>query len=1462
MNKRIFFLTLYFLIPLLFFIPPIYAVPTITVTYPNGGENLSGTINLGFTVSDSGNSQALSGSLYYSNTPLSFNNVIATDLNYLNYCDFETGILYDTTEFPGYPAWNAYAGHNLSIGSLDGNLNIISYMHIGAADFWKGVYWNGANWIDSPEMVANLPADLITVYPGVEMFEIDSTTYLLASNSTGTLGFKWVTGTGWTAYNDIAAGISTTRFSEIDILDFEGSIIAITKPVLSDDANSWVWNGTSWQSNNYYASLLSATYYAGSYYGGCHNAYFSDNGLIQGLFAYRQMFSTIGGFFDTSVGYWQSNNSYSSDINAIIWGSTASIGYHIHPTVTKDYDGRTIIFVWDELDGTGTTFVLTQEGWLTSTTATCSYPFDTTTANNGLYYFDANVVNSASATASDSGNGKFAIINWTNSDISCTCISNCSSCVLDVNAFVVTPTNESNDVEIKIINGSGSKNVGYRVLNSKNSGKQYKVFDASASDYAGNIWNLNDTITFGSTNYNSIQKIWDVANKRYSYNFFDTILTEETVYYKFEYFEPAYHWFSVNNSDWDVQLPPGETDYNGLSTDFYSVSTYSDLSNFLANPKFPSVSSNLSNKNFVFQFTAKGGSDFSGELYSGIVENRQGTPTTSLNLVSSYKTLSLTNLENGFVSMKSQATTAREIWVQNYAIVERGFFTDSLELFDYDGSPLPVMISDNNTQFKYIVEGKNFLVKTQYNDPDGKIDHFEISAYIDTVDSANKIKKWVFDADSNGLIDISEVIGGLVDLTANADDRTVIVTVRLIDSSENYYEIQTEKIKLRQFPTDRKDLSFSIRQGSQIIGEHPKGNILIETIAPENIIGVNLQFHDMADNNNADFNKTFYKDTDFSCNLFNCNFEYDIQEYIFSASGNFRVDGWVLVTTEEQDLSSPFNDLLHDYKPFIISWLQLDTARIFQTIQRNDHTYRNNEVIPLTLQLRDSTGMPKTLQGKINVKLQLEECDGNVDRSCRNIDVNYSPDSSLFDVTTGYTYYNFRQVFLEETYSPLSDGNYFRVKAIIEDPTRTLETLYIPVLADKCQDPDPLTYLANLFTMDFFGWGCNSGQFTDQIVALPDNNSDEEYLHINNARSVTAPTQYWWMCSSPDQNNLYSDVLAQDVICFTWYLIGESPIDEFKFYLTNKNSDLSLDPEKGQYVEVTVPYDYIYFNDMLLLRETLKQEFHTDWTAANPPSIGETIQRNIDYYLGALAPTINIAGDYLTASGLIGNVGFQMGAAESGNTVDFNFATPLDPRTVSGFITYKLSNLNVINKKNYEAKYPELKTISPSKFVQWADLRNVNIKSDPISVEVFISDHVKVISKESDSKMIIDEVVKTNPINTANADANGTDLKFDSMPTKITFDAISDMIYNNKTTFKRRYLVLPYTLVLDSKTLCGWFGINCWGADTSSGSIVALIAEGDLSFFVVNAFGLFILLAVIVIASVAYRNFRRRGAGG
>lgn len=1470
-RKQRIYLLLYFLIPFLVIIPVVYSIPSVTVQSPNGSEIWSGINTIKWSMHSPEYSQDLNAILYYSIAEGKQENLIA-DLNAFESCGFDSiaARFFPDSDFNAGNFLSGLAGTGISNGTFFMNGNVLNYITSSHSDTtdreFNSYTWNETT--DSWDVNDFLSNGLGLSQAGVagrtnifESFEKDGTVYLLllqrvsGTNTDIVEGYDW-NGNGWNSNTDINNGLQTddlfyfnglTEFSVIN-KSFVGQdwwlVTSGTTAAHSIDSNSFYYNDTtnSWVNYNYLASNIGNAFLA---MGDSFDMFESSNQLY-GVAGYANNPPSFA-IFDESDGQWEEV----LDINTGIFNVTQ------RDPVVFEYDAKTYLIGFETAASPSYKYFYEFRlgSFDSSTPADCTYSWDTNGIDNGLYWLDINAIDygsDANSSVVDSSNARFRILNWTNDDIQCTCVSNCSSCVLDVNTFIVTPANQSGNVEIKIENQEGEKNVGYKIKNGLVEAEQYKIYSATVSDYGNSIWNYDNTLTFGSSNYDSVQKIWNSVDEKYYYFFDDLILSDETIYYKFEYYEPAFHWFTLNDPDWDNQLSPSEMDYNALETDLFQVSTYSDMSSFLIEPHFPQITSNDSESaNYVLQFTSKSDATFSGELKAGVVDQRDFSPSTSLNLEGSYKTLTVTDLSGGYMKIETAATTAREIWIQNYVITEKGYFTKPIEIFDEDGSELPVMIKDNNVFDQYVVEGKNFLVTSQYNDPDGIVDKLEITAYINAVDSANKIKKWVIDvSDEEDLVDISETIGGLIDLTADAPDRTVKLTMRLIDTNALYYEIQSTSFTLRQFPATEKDLLFRISQYNKKIGDHPKGRITLQTIAPENIIGVDFQIQDaVGDNNNADFNKIFYKDIDFSCNAFECSFDYEIEEYIFPASGNFRIDAWALVKTETKGAEY---GLLHKLLAFPVSWITFNTARIFQTFERTDHVYRADEIIPLTVQLKSSDGA--SLKNKIVVKLKLAECDADVNAggTCTDIDLNYTPDSFIYDRQTGYNYYNFRQIFLEADYSPLDDGMYYRFKAFIEDPSKTHETLYEPVLADKCQTRNNLTWWENLFTMNFFSWGCNA--YTDEIVALPDSNGHEERIFINKDHTTDNPNQYWWACTEPDQNNLYSDVLAQDILCFTFYQINEKPIDKFKFYLTNENSDMGeTEEDYKQFIEVEVPADLIYFNDMALLKEALRQEYSTD----SIDNIGEFVQYQANYFLGALTPSINIAADYLSASGLIGNVGFQMGATASGNTTDFNYNTPLNPESLTGILTYRIRNINIVNKKDYETIKPQAEFIDAKRFIEYADMENLTVRSKPIYIDVFISDNVKIMSEKSRAKLVIDEDLASPNINVERADANSP-LLFESIPTRLKFEAISDLIYNNEKAFIRRYLVLPYRLVLESQNLCGWFGIGCAFID-ESGSITALVTQGDLSFFAVNWFAILMLMVAILFISVVYGNIKGKG---
>ncbi|MCK4429292.1 MAG: hypothetical protein KAU95_02865, partial [Candidatus Aenigmarchaeota archaeon] len=457
---------------------------------------------------------------------------------------------------------------------------------------------------------------------------------------------------------------------------------------------------------------------------------------------------------------------------------------------------------------------------------------------------------------------------------------------------------------------------------------------------------------------------------------------------------------------------------------------------------------------------------------------------------------------------------------------------------------------------------------------------------------------------------------------------------------------------------------------------------------------------------------------------------------------------------------------------------------------------------------------------------------------------------------TGYNYFNFRQIFLELNngiYSPLSDGNYFRFKAWIEDPSKTLQTIYQPVLTDKCQVRSEDDFWGNTFNMNLFLEACASGQYTDLIVATPDNNNHEVQIWINADEATANPTQFSFGCSQPNKDNLYENALEQPLLCSINYLYSEKPIDKFSFYLTNKNSDLAeLEPENQQFIKLDIPYEVIYFNDMDLMRKALKKEFQTD-TVDN---IGEVFESAIDNLLGAFATPFSVLADGLSALGWIGSVNTDFGTAVSGNDLNYSYSTPVSPNNVSGMIFIKVSNINVVNKKDYEIIYPNASTISAKRFVEWANFENINLRNEKIRIDVYTNDMVKIMSKEFDNILVIDEDPPANNINQNVADANQG--KFVSVPTIIKFEIISDMIYNNETSYNRQYVSIPYTVNLERENLCGLFGVACWFND-ESGSVSAVVTNGDLSYFALNWFAILMVAISILFISVVAGNLKGKG---
>ena len=588
-------------------IPPVTSTPLLKITHPNGGEVFSGTENIFFTLSDSSNPQSLIGNIHYSadaNQFIADQNIIS-DVNLLNICDFSKGITTNTTNF-NPPTLIATAGSetHLSIGSLDSNLTIIAFDE-QAGNLFEGFNYDGTNFLINDSLVLNLNVELPPNSLDFDFFKIGSTDYMIVAiissgNDTNRfMGFDF-NGTQWNRNHAIVQGIQKEhgfgnikyKAEHIAVVDFEGSTYLVmgssVETLFPNTVFAWKWDGSSWQIDSLLFSDIANAIVPNML--GVSDSdhlgmdFFVDNdGILRGQFA---SFNTGGnnkriggGHFSQSTGQWVFDETYSADINALS-GSSASGANALTASITQDYLNKTIAVTYLNGD-VERVYELFANGFQTDTQATCTFPFDTTTAPNGFFFIDVNATNNTGASSFMSSTKKFQILNWTNSDISCLGITNVSSCILDINTFLITPINQTNDIEIKIINGGGLKNVGYKIINSRNDGKQYRAFTATQTDKTAGIWNFSDTITFGSTNYDSIQKLWQSASETYHYFFSDPIASNDTKYFQFEYYAPVFHFFSTTDPLWDNQLNPSINDNNSLQTDVFSVSTFSNMDSML-----------------------------------------------------------------------------------------------------------------------------------------------------------------------------------------------------------------------------------------------------------------------------------------------------------------------------------------------------------------------------------------------------------------------------------------------------------------------------------------------------------------------------------------------------------------------------------------------------------------------------------------------------------------------------------------------------------------------------------------------------------------------------------------------------------------------------------------------------------------------------------------------------------------
>ena len=462
------------------------------------------------------------------------------------------------------------------------------------------------------------------------------------------------------------------------------------------------------------------------------------------------------------------------------------------------------------------------------------------------------------------------------------------------------------------------------------------------------------------------------------------------------------------------------------------------------------------------------------------------------------------------------------------------------------------------------------------------------------------------------------------------------------------------------------------------------------------------------------------------------------------------------------------------------------------------------------------------------------ECDAATAGNCFLIDINYSSDGFLYDTSTGYNYFFFRQIFVEKDLTRLSDANYFRIEGIVQDTEKKHQFTKNPLLAGKCASYESADFFANMLAaMNHYLFGCSANGTTPPIVTMDANTTHEKRILIEVNHPISPPTQECFACLNADRNNVYVDSLKQDLYCFSVYTLGEASVDKFKLIIENENSDLSA-KEFQQFLEIEVPYELVYFNDVSLMKKSMEAEFGTKIN-----TLGDLIFSGINYLASGTLNILTHIPKKLTANGIINNVGF-----------DCNFSKAFDPNNLTGVFIYKIKGLKVINQKDFEGNNPELESLDPKFFRKFAAIENINLPDEETIIEVFASDMVKVATYTVPSFLVINEEVDQSTIRreNLNLDTNQEAPAYETAPTVLRFNFISDLIYDNERQTIRRFVPITLSVILVKN--CGLFGLNC------TGGIIDIFTRGDISWIINNWFLLFMAIVTLLVFGMIWRYYR------
>ena len=965
--------------------------------------------------------------------------------------------------------------------------------------------------------------------------------------------------------------------------------------------------------------------------------------------------------------------------------------------------------------------------------------------------------------------------------------------------------------------------------------KQYYAYTSSD----GVTWVFDSTLTFGSGYNNPIQKVLSGVDT-YSYSVIDDLTENVKKYYKFTYRDVADYWETItDNSDWLKASPTGIS-YNSDLVQYWDLYNDSNYSNILVYTtiNYPDLTTTDLNSGFELQFNAYSSVNTTikvGYRVNGVNTSVDVPITTSQ---TRYSVPVDPSSDEASIVIYSESLTASQIYITDYAVIPKAYFTRRLKVLNDNGEDLTAMLLNGSSQI-VIQEGQNFRFSTGAYDKDSDLATLKFDVSL----NGTIVKTYEFDLSTyttnNRSFDFMRLVDGVIDINGYYGNpssfRDVTFKATLIDDSGNEVEEQYTTLKLLQYPFFDNDISLDIDTEVFHVGVNPQFDLTLSQKQIQSFLGLRIRVYDSDSNLASPDYETIVYNTELNCGAY-CQKSLTLDGFVYEKESLYVTNVQVLLNTESDSIVNPL--VMSTYSVNTI-YKQFETARILQTFERADDTYRNDEKLQFVLQLRDIPHID--LKDRTNAYVTIDSCPLSTGACDTNGTTKFYPKFHYYDGTTGYNYFYFSGIFYNDDGTLLNDGNYIRFNGHIEDKFYSHDDTNTPIvtMAGKCDDVGFLdigSMLYNYFLGDITG--CISP--APAVVEI--HGAKEKRVLIDEDFVLSNAPNQSMVCIKPN-NTDYKNTLKQDLFCVMLLKRSDISIDLFNIIIGNNNSDYQKTGVNKQYLDFSINADDIIFNDPFMMKQAIRNEY----SATEINTIGEFMFYGFDKLFSGIANPLAEIPTYATDSGIIKNLNW-----------DLNFDDAFDPNYLSSMFFIKISGLEVTNQQDYIGNLEDIEYLDPKNFREYLNDNDFFVKTPQTNIMVFASAFDVIVNKKVDSPLIINEDVSSSNINQNSLDENNTTIV---VPNVLKFDFTSDMIYQSGASVSRISMPLILSTIIEYNVTWGaWVNsLNANEIVEDSLDAVAGTISNPIKAVTDNWFVLFMLLGLILVGSLIYSNLKSKG---